>query len=222
MSSTIFDCLSTRSLLVYHPLACNGQICIDISGCLSQINGRLMNGSCLRIYSFSQSLINLGGCPILYPLIEFFQVDDSDHFENICSSNGDTYSNPITSIISLICCILSSKSLIILTEQITKYSNIEILGEYLNNISSYLIDEQFLISIEQLIELSRFIDSSYLLTTQIIEYIFLNFNLWNKSTYHVRIIHLQDLLKLIKDDKKFDREKFGVQFFLDILKQHFK
>jgi hypothetical protein len=185
------------------------------------MNGRLINGSCLNVHSFSESVINIGGCPIFYPLIELFKGNDYDHSDNIISSNEYIYSNPIASVISLIRCILSS-STIILTEQIIKHLNIEILGEYLNHISPSLIDEQFFISIEQLIESSRFIDSSYVLTMQLIQYILLDFNIWNKSIYHVRITHLHYIVKLIKDDKKFDREKYGVQFFLDILKQYFK
>ena len=109
-----------------------------------------------------------------------------------------------------------------LTEQITKHYNIEILGEYLNHISSSFIDQQFLMSIEELIESSRFMNSSSLLTTQLIQHILFDFNIWNKSNFHVRLLHLQYILKIIREDKKFDREKFGSQFFLDILKQHFK
>jgi hypothetical protein len=178
-----------------------------------------MNSSYLRLHSFSQSLFKLGGCPILYPLVEFFEENDYDHSDQLFSSNENQYSNPIASIISLIRDILSSPSMIILTDEMTKHSNIEILVEYLNDIPSSFIDEQFLFSIEQLIESSR---SSYLLTTQLIQNILLDFSLWNKSTYHVRIIHLQYLFKIIKEDKKYDREKFGIQFFLDILKQYFK
>ncbi|CAF0892895.1 unnamed protein product [Rotaria sordida] len=235
-SSIIFDLLSNHSLLAYHPLACNGHICIDISGSSSQINnGRLINGLCLRLHPFSQSLLNLGGCAILYPLIELFQENDYDDFDNIFVSNenkdsqehsSDTnkelYSNPIASIIYLIRSILSSTSTNILIEQITTHHNIEILGEYLNHLSSYFIDKQLLISIEQLIESSYLIDSSYLLTSQLIQYILFNFNLWNKSKYNVRILHLQYISIIIQYDKKFDQEKFCVQFFLDIIKQHFK
>ncbi len=220
ISSVIYDYLLTRSLLAYHPLACNGQICVDISGCSTPINGRLMNSSCLRLQSFFQSIFQLGGCPIFYPLIEFFDENDYDHSENIFSLDENHYSNPIASIISLIRDILLSMN--ILTDEITKHSNIEILVEYLNVIPILFIDEQLFFSIEQLIESSRTIDSSYLLTTQIIQNILLDFNLWNKSIYHVRILHLQYLFKLIKDDKKYDRDKFGVQFFFDILKQYFK
>ncbi|CAF3646804.1 unnamed protein product [Adineta steineri] len=228
ISSVIFDLISTRSLLLYHPLACNGQICIDISSCSTQINGRLINGSCLRLYPFSESLVNLGGCPILYPLIELFQENDTnnilsyDQTKTSDNRHNHFYSNPIASIIYLIRCILSSKSMIILTEQIAQHYNIEILGEYLNHISSSsFIDQQLLMSIEELIESSRSISSLQLLTIQLIQHILFNFTLWNKSNFHVRLLHLQYILKVIKEEKNFDRDKFGIQFFLDILKQHF-
>ena len=47
------------------------------------------------------------------------------------------------------------------------------------------------------------------------------FGLWNKAKFPVRISHLQYVAAVIKDERKFYRTKFGVQFFLDILKQHF-
>ena len=191
-----------------------------------------MNTSSLRFHPFSQSLFNLGGCPVLYPLFELFQESDytnSDSFfsidprkKSVTDINNQFYSNPIASLIYLIRCVLSSTSMFVLIEQITKHYNIEILGEYLNRISPHFIDQQLLISIEQLIETSRFIDSSHILTIQLIQHILFDFNIWNKSKFHIRLLHLQYILKVIKDEKKFDQDKLGVQFFLDILKQHFK
>ena len=77
-------------------------------------------------------------------------------------------------------------------------------------------------SLEQFIDTSRSINSSSNFTQQLIEYLLLDFSLWIKSIYRVRIIHLQYIFKLIKDEKKYDRDQFGVQFFLDILRQYFK
>ncbi|CAF4197890.1 unnamed protein product [Rotaria socialis] len=247
ISSVIFDLLSTRSLLVYHPLACNGQLCIDISVCTSQMNGRLNNGACLRLRSFSESLLILGGCPVLYPLFEKFQ--ETDYFDGMYSDNVSStatfesptdwiivrkqsqknlsdidnrlISNPIASIINLLRCVLSSTSMSILIEQMTKHYNVELLGQHLNRVSSFFIDQQLLIAIQQLIECSRLNESSYLLTNQLIQYILLDFGLWNKAKYDVRISHLQYIAAVIKDERKFYRTKFGVQYFLDIIRQYF-
>lgn len=248
MFSNIMDLLSNRSLLVYHPLACNGQICVDVSVCISQMNGRLNNGSCQRLRSFSESLLNLGGCPVIYPLFEKFQ--ESDYHESVqtenqplltnCESSTDwiivrnqsqknlseidnrLMSNPIASIINLLRCVLSSTSMLILTDQMTKRYNVELLGQHLNHVPSFFIDQHLLISIQQLIECSRLNESSRLLTNQLIHHILLDFGLWNKAKYDVRISHLQYISAIIKDEKKFYRSKFGVQYFLDIIRQHFK
>jgi hypothetical protein len=174
------------------------------------MNGRLNNGSCIRLHSFSESLLNLGGCPVLYPLIEKF------HENNYCF-----ISNPIGSIIHLIRCVLSSTSRRILTEQMTKHYNVELLGQYLNRLPSIFIDEQLLISIRQLIECLKLNSSPSLLINQFIQYILFDFHLWNRAKFSVRISHLQYIAIVIKDEKKYYRTKFGVQFFLDILKQDF-
>ncbi|CAF3865097.1 unnamed protein product [Adineta steineri] len=247
MSTMIYDLLSTRSLLVYHPLACNNQICVDISACTSQMNGRFNNGTCVRLRSFSESLLNLGGCPILYPLIEKFKENDycdSSNSDNLSSPtnvesptdwiivrkqsqkhlsdiDNRLISNPIASILNLLRCVLSSTSMLILTEQMTKHYNIELLGQHLNRIPSFFVDQQLLIAIQQLIECSRLNESPNLLTNQFIQYILLDFGLWNKAKFHVRISHLQYIASIIKDERKFYRTKFGVQFFLDIIRQHF-
>ncbi len=174
------------------------------------MNGRLNNALCIRHHSFSESLLNLGGCPVLYPLIEKFQEND------YCST-----SNPIGQIIHLIRCVLSSTFRRILTEQMTKHYNIELLGQYLNRLPSIFIDEQLLISIQQLIECLKSNSSPILLINQIIQYILLDFHLWNKANPSVRLSHLQYITTIIKTDKKYFRTKFGVQYFLDILKEDF-
>jgi hypothetical protein len=211
------------------------------------MNGRLNNGSCLRLRPFSQSLLNLGGCPVLYPLIEKFQEHDyydnshSDHLSSSTNFDSPTdwiivrkqsqkhlsdidnrlISNPIASILNLLRCILSSISMKILTEQMTKHYNVELLGQYLNRLPTFFVDQQLLIAIQQLIEGCRLNESPYLLTNQFIQYILLDFGLWNKAKFPVRISHLQYVAAVIKDERKYYRTKFGVQFFLDILKQHF-
>jgi len=251
ISTILFDYLSTRTLLVYHPLACNGQICLDLSTCTSQMNGRLNNGTCRRLRSFSQSLLNLGGCPVLYPLINSFDEKDFLHeIENqsssssssspgpnetptdwifvrnqsqklLCDIDNRLISNPVASVINLIRCVLSSTATFILADQMTQHYNVELLGQHLNRLSPIFIDQQLLIAIQQLIESCRLISISNFLVNQLIQHLLLEFSLWYKAKFHVRIAHLQYVAAVIKDEKKFYRTKFGVQFFLDVLRQYF-
>ena len=249
LTVTLLDYLSNRSLLAYHPFACNGQICVDLATCSSSINGRLNNGSCFRLRSFSQSLLNLGGCPVLYPLLSLFK--DQDYIDctsvenppnlnsidapstdwiivrnqsqrNLSDIDNRLISNPIASVLNLLRCVLSSKSMNILSEQMTKHYNVELLAFHLNHVSAFFIDQHLLIAIQQLIECSRLIEISNLLTNQLIQFILLDFGLWVKAKYQVRIAHLQYVAAVIKDDKNYYRTKFGVQFFLDTLREHFR
>ena len=219
LSSIIFDLLSTRSLLVYHPLACNGQICLDISGVSFARHGRLLNSSCFRLYSFAESLLSLGGCPVLYPLLEIFEDCDS----SITNENDEQIdSNPIVSIIHLIHHVLSLTSMTCLNSEMIKTIELEILAESFNRLSSSWIDKQFFEAIKQLIEDSQLLDTSNRLSTELIRYILLNFPLWNKADVQIRSSHLQYIDKYLKTDQKFNREIFSVQFFLDTLKEYFK
>ena len=232
--SSIFELLSTRSLVLYHPLACNGQICVDISVCTSQMNGRLNNGRCYRLQSFAQSLSTLGGCPILYPLMEKFdekdfQLDLSTDWsilrqssqKHLSDIDNRSISNPIASIVNLIRCILSSTSLKILVEQMIKHYNVELFSQHLIRLSGSFLDQQFLVSIQQLIETCRLNSPLNLLANQFIQHILFEFQLWNRAKFPVRMSHLQYITTVIKDERKFYRTKFGVQYFLDILKQYF-
>ena len=212
------------------------------------MNGRLNNGSCLRLRSFSESLLNLGGCPVLYLMIDKFKENDyldttnSDNLSSPTNVDSPTdwiivrklsqthssdidnrlISNPIASILNLIRCVLSSKSMVMLNEQMTKHYNVELLGQQLNRIPAFFVDQQLLIAVQQLIECSRLNETPNLLTSQLIQHILLDFGLWNKGKFHVRISHLQYVASVIKDERKFYRTKFGVQFFLDVIRQYLK
>jgi len=222
VTSLLFDYLSSRSLLAYHPLACNGHLCADISNCFPLINGRLINVSYYRIHSFYESLLQLGISSILYPIIDQFQSNDYNHSENVFLTRTTKYSNPIAILIFLFDLLINSPLKSLFIEQLSKHFHVEILGEYFHRLPTNFLDEQFLMSLEQFIDTSRSINSSSNFTQQLIEYLLLDFSLWIKSIYRVRIIHLQYIFKLIKDEKKYDRDQFGVQFFLDILRQYFK
>ena len=223
-------------------------MCTDVSASTSQMNGRLNNGLCLRLRSFSQSLANLGGCPVLYAMLDVFhekdyldsaQIDSptvatsiegtpdwiivrKQSQQHLADIDNRLISNPIASVLNLIRCVLSSTSTNLLVEQMIQHYNVELLGQHLLRLSAVFIDQHFLIAIQQLIECSRFVETSNVLTNQFIQYVLLDFRLWNKAKFSVRLSHLQYVTAVIKDEKKYYRTKFGIQFFLDIVRQHFK
>ncbi len=56
---------------------------------------------------------------------------------------------------------------------------------------------------------------------QIYRSLLFDFRIWSRSEFHVQIGHVQYLSTIIKDDRKFFRRKFGVQFFLDVIRRHY-
>lgn len=59
------------------------------------------------------------------------------------------------------------------------------------------------------------------LLNSIYDHIIFDFRIWNKAEYEIRIGHIQYISTIIKDDKKYFRKKYGIQFFLDIIKTYF-
>ena len=203
------------------------------------LDGRLMYVSSVRLPSFVQSISELGGCSSFYSLFEIFQDSDcqnrsknpsyeenfseQEDFDQIIQEIENQIStNSIVCIINLIRHTISSISGANLSIELTKNFSIEILGNHLSQLPTHLIDQQLLICIENLMQYSRFIDSSHLFTKKITEHILLNFSIWNKAKIDLRLSHLQFLLKYLTIDRNFDRQRFGVKYFLDVLQDQLK
>lgn len=48
-----------------------------------------------------------------------------------------------------------------------------------------------------------------------------NFNIWSKMLFQITLGHVQYLSAMIKNDRKYFRKKFGVQYFLDVIRQYY-
>ncbi|CAF1301146.1 unnamed protein product [Didymodactylos carnosus] len=133
--------------------------------------------------------------------------------------------NPCATILNLIHCIFSSSKYNSLhIEQMCRDYNVQILQKYLNNIPFYFIDQEFLIAIQQIIDCLKLYKSISMVQTLInsfVQYLLLDFNLWKKAKLNVQLMHIEYLTKIIKDDRIYFRNKFGIQYFLDSIKQHF-
>ncbi len=44
--------------------------------------------------------------------------------------------------------------------------------------------------------------------------------IWTRSEFHLQIGHIQYVSTLLVADRKYFRKKYGVQFLLDIIRQH--
>ncbi|XP_054734864.1 neurobeachin-like protein 1 isoform X2 [Anastrepha obliqua] len=48
-----------------------------------------------------------------------------------------------------------------------------------------------------------------------------NFHIWVRMNFEITLGHVQYLSAMIKNDRKFFRKKFGIQFFLDVVRDHY-
>ncbi|CAL1547602.1 unnamed protein product [Lymnaea stagnalis] len=82
-----------------------------------------------------------------------------------------------------------------------------------------MMDVTVLMSIQYLIEDCHDTPSvKSTLLQHIYHYILFDFSLWSKTHFAVRIGHIQYLSTIIKEDRKYFRKMYGVQFFLDIIR----
>ncbi|XP_067645671.1 neurobeachin-like protein 1 isoform X3 [Eurosta solidaginis] len=48
-----------------------------------------------------------------------------------------------------------------------------------------------------------------------------NFHIWARMNFQITLGHVQYLSAMIKNDRKYFRKKFGIQFFLDVVREHY-
>uniref|UniRef100_A0A0K8W1H1 Neurobeachin-like protein 1 n=1 Tax=Bactrocera latifrons TaxID=174628 RepID=A0A0K8W1H1_BACLA len=48
-----------------------------------------------------------------------------------------------------------------------------------------------------------------------------NFHIWARMNFQITLGHVQYLSAMIKNDRKYYRKKFGIQFFLDVVRDHY-
>ena len=105
-------------------------------------------------------------------------------------------------------------------EQLMRGGGVSIIGSLLIKAKSSLIDVNVLMAAQLLVELAHASKDSKLLS-QIYQFVLFDFRIWARSEFHVQIGHVQYISTIVKDDRKFFRKKFGVQFLLDVIKKHY-
>ncbi len=105
-------------------------------------------------------------------------------------------------------------------EQLMRGGGVAIIGSLLQEARSALVDVNVLMACQLLVELAQSTGDQRLLY-QIYHSVLFDFRIWSRSEFHVQIGHIQYLSTIIKDDRKFFRRKFGVQFFLDIIRRYY-
>ena len=126
------------------------------------------------------------------------------------------------------------------TEQLQRGSNIAIVGSLMHKVfilstiacdshlqfsvvtqvHPSLLDVQVLMAVQLLVEFARDFHDPNLLQS-LYQYLLFDMRIWARSPFHVRIGHVQYLTNLVREDRATFRKKYGTQYLLDTIKQHY-
>ena len=108
----------------------------------------------------------------------------------------------------------------IMHDRLQRNQGISLLSFLLQRLPKRFIDINLLRVMQQIVSETQSLTDATLLNS-IYENLIFDFRIWNKAEYEIRIGHINYILILVKDDKKYFRKKYGIQFFLDIIKTYF-
>lgn len=107
----------------------------------------------------------------------------------------------------------------LLQDRVSRDNGVPLLSFLLQRLPRRFIDAQLLHTIQDFVtEAATFLDKQLL--ALIYEHLVFEFRLWNRADLEVRIAHLTYISTIIKDDKKYFRNSYGVQFFLDMMRNY--
>jgi hypothetical protein len=134
------------------------------------------------------------------------------------SKDSELELNVVSLLLNMIRYLLHNNDIV--QDRIQRNDGISLLGFLIQRLPRRFVDINLLrICQEFVIEANRVADRS--LINSVHEHLIFDFRIWNKADYEIRIGHIQYISTIIKDDKKYFRRKYGIQFFLDILKTYF-
>jgi hypothetical protein len=108
----------------------------------------------------------------------------------------------------------------ILQDRFERNNGIALLSFLIQRLPKRFIDINLLRICQEFVSEANQINDKSLLNA-IYEHLIFDFRIWNKAEYEIRIGHIQYISTIIKDDKKYFRKKYGIQFFLDTIKTYF-
>ena len=108
----------------------------------------------------------------------------------------------------------------IMQDRFQRNNGIPLLSFLLQRLPKRFVDINLLRMCQEYVAEAQSLNDKALLNL-IYEHFIFDFRIWNKADYEIRIGHIQYISTIIKDDKKYFRKKYGIQFFLDIIKTYF-
>ncbi|BFZ22107.1 hypothetical protein BsWGS_25146 [Bradybaena similaris] len=238
--------LPAKLVARYSAKAFRDHVCTDISPLQ---NHGTFTGNCCVNWDIKDVINCLGGLQVLFPILETLdhscqlldaetpsspsklEAEDLDLDDWTLVNNNSLSSpelkldhNPLAAFITMIRYMLKEKP--VNKDTFVRSYCAATLGMLMQKMPGDLMDINVLMSIQYLVEECDSRDPSCpstksTLLQHIYHYILFDFSLWNRTQFAVRIGHIQYLSTIIKDDRKYFRKKYGVQFLLDVIRAYY-
>lgn len=240
--------LAAKYVFCYSPNSCHGGLCVDlVPG--SKFNGHVVAKYC-KTCKIQDAINSIGGIYSLLPILDTIGKSEKDpqelFFASLSPTETDAMSptsaedmgewevlastaytewkiiqNPLACFLCLIRHFSNGHK--INQEHMLKSDCIGTMAAMLATCSPHLIDVNVLMASHLLIEsVQNSIPTPNVELLEVIytDFIF-DFKIWSRAPFQVTIGHIQYISTMIKDDRKFFRKKFGIQFFLDTIRLYY-
>uniref|UniRef100_A0A182PS34 DUF4704 domain-containing protein n=1 Tax=Anopheles epiroticus TaxID=199890 RepID=A0A182PS34_9DIPT len=240
-----FD-MASKFVFCFAPNACFDGLCLDLAPG-NQYNGHLV-ASVANTLSLQNALNGIGGMVALLPIVDSISlIPDTDipsanelislspvesplkeeHFGDweMLQLNSLTEAkiiqNPIACFLCLVRNFISGNELN--KENMLKNDAIAIISALLQKCNERLFDVNVLMAVQLLIEsIQNEMPSGNMELLHVLHRdLVFNFRIWAKAQFQIVIGHVQYISTIIKDDRKYFRRHFGIQYLLDVIQEHF-
>uniref|UniRef100_A0AAG5CUG9 DUF4704 domain-containing protein n=1 Tax=Anopheles atroparvus TaxID=41427 RepID=A0AAG5CUG9_ANOAO len=240
-----FD-MASKFVFCFAPNACFDGLCLDLAPG-NQYNGHLV-ASVASTLSLQNTLNGIGGMVALLPILDSIsRLPDADipasnelislspvesplkeeHFGDweMLQLNSLTEAkiiqNPIACFLCLVRNFISGSELN--KESMLKNDTIAIISALLQKCNERLFDVNVLMAVQLLIESiqNEMPSGNMELLHVLLRDLVFNFRIWAKAQFQIVIGHIQYISTIIKDDRKYFRRHFGIQYHLDVIQEHF-
>ena len=235
-----------RMVCCYSARVCSNFVCTNLA---PSANSATFDGHTLaqpwRTTDAKDVINALGGIQVFFPLLEtslgsevaldtsYLSLThdspsrqtsadaDASEWELLPSSSFSDWKlekNPVSGFLTLIKNFIMNHP--VNQEQLMRGGGVAIIGELLQKVESKLIDVNVLMAAQLFVELAASTKQTKLLHQFYLSILF-DWRIWSRSEFHLQIGHSQYIATLVMADRKYFRKKFGVQFLLDVIRQHY-
>nr|XP_040227141.2 neurobeachin-like protein 1 isoform X2 [Anopheles coluzzii] len=240
-----FD-MASKFVFCFAPNACFDGLCLDLAPG-NQYNGHLV-ASVAHTLSLQNALNGIGGMVALLPIVDSLALlpdadlpsanelislspvesplkeerfGDWEMLQLNSLTEAKIIQNPIACFFCLVRNFISGSELN--KENMLKNDAIAIISTLLQRCNERLFDVNVLMAVQLLIEsIQNEMPSGNMELLHVLHRdLVFNFRIWAKAQFQIVIGHVQYISTIIKDDRKYFRRHFGIQYLLDVIQEHF-